>query len=184
MSAVRKITSAVVTERALSLLSKPIDAIMLFAVIAWGPVWCFVIGCFLELVFSVGIVYLHSHTVRKGYDFTGVNDVKEWICSPVESTQSSSVFGTIRRVFLKSLKWVLRKTVGSYWPMILIGSVIYIEPDYVSLMLKKPGESNLSVIVRVTIPAVIWSIGLWTLVMWGGWEGTTQIFTWLRDYLP
>lgn len=93
-----------------------------------------------------------------------------------------SVRRTSWRLFLRAIKWILRRTLGSYWPMVLIGSVIYIEPDYVSLMLKKPGESGLSLIVRVTIPATLWSIGFWTLVMWGGWEGAVQFFEWARGY--
>lgn len=182
MSAVRKVTSALVTERILSLLSKPIDAVMLFAVIAWGPVWCFVIGCILELIFCAGIIYLHGHSVRKGYDFTGVNDVRDWIFAPVEGSRTHSLISAMWRFFLKSIKWILRRTLGSYWPMVLVGSVIYIEPDYVSLMLKKQNETELSLICRVTIPAILWSIGFWTLIMWGGWEGVSQFFMWAQAY--
>lgn len=178
MGAVRKVTSAFLTERALTLASKPIDAAMLSALVLWGPLACFGIGLALELAFCSALVLIQAYAVRRGNDFTSVSDVVSWIQEPVSKDKSAVVYA-----LQSGMKWLLRKSLGSYWPMVLIGSVFYLEPDYVTLMLKKPGETELSVILRVTLPASIWSIGVWTLIYWVGWESLTPLLDLIWTHL-
>lgn len=166
MRAGRTLVLAIIVERTLTVLSKPIDALMLYLVAHGGPIPCYVVGCALDFLFSAAVLLLAVKTKSMGHDVTGIDAFKEWIWKPGPWS-------------LK--RWVMQKTAGSYWPMILVGSVFHIEPDYVTLMLRKPNESVPSVLLRVTAPAVLWSIGFWTMVYWGAWEAGIRI---LERYSP
>src|SRR3989344_6855019 len=145
------VARALVVERILSFLDKFIDAAMVLALLIWGPVGCFVVGFILSIIFALSVL---EGELRTG--FTGIEDLKQYVA---EGTEDS---------------WLKRKIMPllfrSYWTMMLIGSIFYIESDYVTLILKRKGETRVSIFFRVLLPSVTWGIFGWTLFYWGALE--------------
>lgn len=179
MRFVPSLASAIAVERTLSLTDWPITALMLAALVWGGPFACFVVGCVLELAIAIAVLELHLFSVRRwNFDVIGLTQLRQMLnsSSPVDEIQGKWYWLRWMRRAKSTLalktKLLARSLLGSYWLMILVGSMIPIlEPDYVTLFLRRDHESRLSVILRVTVPAVVWSIGLWTLIFWLGQQG-------------
>ena len=144
---------------------------MIIAVIMWGPIGCFAVGFVLSLIFCLIVLEMHLQSSKRGFDVTGVEHMKEWANQP-HSTQGSR----LRQTFSRLLRNAARVFIGSYWLMIIFGSVFFIECDYVTILLRKKGEGRLSVIFRVMIPSVTWGIAMWTLFYWAAWEFSNRLF--------
>ena len=166
-----RIASALTVERSLSFLDKFIDAAIIGAIILWGPLAAFAIGVVLSFAFCLVVLEMHLQTSKRGFDITGVDHLKEWAFSP---TNQQGFWLT--QLATKAAKTFLRFLSGSYWAMMLIGSVIYLECDYVTLFLRKKNEGRLSVIIRVMIPSVLWGVGVWTALYWATWTYATYLF--------
>lgn len=171
----RKVAMAVAVERGLSFLDKFIDAAMILALILWGPVVCFAIGVILTLVFCLAVL---EGELR--FKFTGIEHMKEWAHAPTASKKSKPVS---RWITLK-LKALFRAMLRSYWLMLILGSVAYLEADYVTLLLKKTDETRRSVFLRVMLPSVVWGIGVWTLIYWGALEFALWLWVWVVGCTP
>jgi hypothetical protein len=166
-----RIASALTVERSLSFLDKFIDAAIIACIILWGPLQAFAVGVAMSLVFSLVVLELHLQTSRLGHDVTGVEHMKEWARTPT-SREGFWLFRPIKMM----AKAFLRFLSSSYWAMMLIGSVVYLECDYVTLFLRKKNEGRLSVIFRVMIPSVLWGVGVWTALYWLTWTYATHWF--------
>jgi hypothetical protein len=160
-----RIASALTVERSLSFLDKFIDAAIIACIILWGPLQAFAVGVGLSFVFCLVVLEMHLQTSKRGFDITGVEHLKEWAFEPT----SRGGFW-IGRIMTMTAKAFLRFLSRSYWAMMLIGSVVYLECDYVTLFLRKEGEGRLSVIFRVMIPSVLWGVGVWTALYWLTWS--------------
>jgi hypothetical protein len=159
-----RIASALTVERSLSFADKFIDAAIIACIILWGPLQAFAVGVVLSLVFCLVVLEMHLQTSKRGFDITGVDYLKEW------AFESASRRGSwIGYLITMTAKAFLRFLSRSYWAMMLIGSVVYLECDYVTLFLRKKGERRLSVIFRVMIPSVLWGVGVWTALYWLTW---------------
>lgn len=160
---VQRAGQAIVTERLLSFLDKFVDAAMIISLILWGPLICFAVGFLLTLVYCLAVLELE---IRTG--FTGVEHMKVWAFT------EDATDGTVQ----KGLKAIFRLMIRSHLLMLVIGSVAYLEADYVTLLLKKPGETRRSIFVRVMLPSVTWGITAWTLIYWGSFTFATTL--WVR----
>jgi len=159
----------------LSFLDKFIDAAMILSLILWGPVACFAVGFVLSLIFCLGVL---EGELR--FKFTGVEHLKEWAFLPIQKEGPRPGFYWV----ILKIKAVFRGMLRSYWLMLLIGSVIYLEADYVTLLLKKSGESRRSIFIRVMLPSVTWGIMIWTLLYWGALNFALWVWTWLVGCTP
>jgi len=180
------IARAIAVERALKFADAPVTASMLTAMVIWGPVGCYIVGFALDFVFAAIVLELHLQSIKRfGVDVIGIADIRKSIYGPVLDEQL--VGGRIRRLWQRSrmgvtraLKSVAGRILGSYWMMIFFGSMIsYLEPDYVTLFLRKEEEGRISVLTRVTLPAVAWSIGIWTGIYWCAVQG----FSWAVTFV-
>ena len=166
-----RVASALTVERSLSFLDKFIDAAIIIGIILWGPITAFAIGVVLSLVFCLVVLEMHLQTSKRGFDITGVDYLKEWAFT---STPQGGFW--LGRLTSMTAKAFLRFLSSSYWAMMLVGSVVYLECDYVTLFLRKKNEGRLSVIIRVMIPSVLWGVGVWTALYWATWTYATYLF--------
>lgn len=169
MTRTQKIAGAILFERFTSLGSKPIDVIMVILIVGYGPwygpILAFSIGLLLELIWDIWILEVHLITSKKGNDWTKIADYKAWVMEPVES-RDGHWLGRVGRGLWRCVKWLLRHSFSHYVPMVFFWSVVYVESDYVTLLLRKPKEDMLSVFWRVMLPAATWSILVWTALYW------------------
>lgn len=166
-----RVASALTVERSLSFLDKFIDAAIIIGIILWGPITAFAIGVVLSLVFCLVVLEMHLQTSKRGFDITGVDHLKEWAFT--HTPQGGFWIGRLTSMTAKAF---LRFLSSSYWTMMLIGSVVYLECDYVTLFLRKENEGRLSVIFRVMIPSVLWGVGVWTALYWLSWTYAQHVF--------
>lgn len=164
----RRVVQAFAVERLLSFLDKFIDIAMILALILWGPIVCFGVGVVLSLIFCICVLEMELR-----FRATGVEHLKEWAYTNAETGRGFRA--AMARWLSNRLKSVLRIMMRSYWLMLLVGSVVYLESDYVTLLLKKQGEGRGSIFLRVMLPSVVWGIGIWTLIFWG----SLQFALWL-----
>lgn len=166
----RKVAQAVAIERLLSFVDKFVDIAMIVALIIWGPAACFLVGFVAAVIFCVVVLEIELR-----YRATGVEHLRDWAYS-VENLpyRPRSVFlrisHAIARLFRNTFRAMLRVMFRSYWLTLIFGSVFYLESDYVTLLLRRPDEGRLSTYVRVMLPSVTWSIGVWTLIYWASLE--------------
>lgn len=169
---VRKVAGALATERVLSFLGELfVGGPMLYTAVVYGPVYCFAVGWVLELLFCLAVLWLQVFTRKRGHDLTGVTEIKEFIHEPIPKKEGP-VWGKLGRGTARAVQFLLRLSgLESYIPMVFFWSVFYVEADYVTLFLRKKGEAVFSVVDRVMLPAVTWSIGVWTLIFYFAVEG-------------
>lgn len=168
----KKAVRAVVVERVLSILGETVvTGAMIYTIAVYNPLYCFAVGWVLELLFCLCVLALQIHTHKRGDDITSITEFKEALHTPVEKRDGPWP-GKVWRSFLRGLQAIL-KAVGieSYLVMIFIWSVVYIEPDYVTIMQREKGETVWSVVDRVMLPAVTWSIMFWTFILYWVAEG-------------
>lgn len=166
----RKVAQAVAIERLLSFVDKFVDIAMIVALIIWGPLACFLVGFVAALIFCVVVLEIELR-----YRATGVEHLRDWAYTAEDRNyRPSSIFlliaQAIARQFRKLFKALLRVMFRSYWLTLLIGSVFYLESDYVTLLLRRPNEGRLSTYARVMLPSVVWGIGVWTTIYWASLE--------------
>ena len=144
---------------------------MLYMIAVYNPLYCFAVGWVLELFFDVIVVVAQSRLEKRNFDLTALSDLKEFIQTRLEKVDGPW-WRRLRRWGARGLQLTLRSLgIQSYFPMVFIWSVWHIEPDYVTILLRGKGEPVWNVIDRVLLPAVTWSIAVWTVVFYLAAEG-------------
>lgn len=144
---------------------------MVYVMVVYNPLYSFAVGWVLELLFCLGVFFLQVQTRRRGEDVTQITEIIEFIHEPIP-VKDGPIWGKLGRGFSRFTQFLLRVLgIRSYVPMVFFWSVFYIEADYVTILLRKEGEPAWNVIDRVMLPAVTWSIGVWTVFTYLAVEG-------------
>jgi hypothetical protein len=98
------------------------------------------------------IVYISDQFAKRKIDITGIEEMRTIADAQLEKKQ----------VFKRIVKWIMQREFAIFW----IGSVYYLDPDYVALLMRKKGESLVSLTKRIIIPSVMISMIFWTSVYW------------------
>lgn len=111
----------------------------------------------LYIVVCAAIVFISDSFHARGIDITGIEEMRA-------TAQRADLE---RRQFVKRfVRWFMARESLIFW----IGSWFYLDPDYVTLMLRKKGDSFMKVMVKITIPSVIVSMLVWSTVYWAAYQ--------------
>lgn len=141
-------------ERVISVLTRCIDALIIGLIFAYPGIenlwWIFLSTTLLNLIFCALVVLVVDFIRAKyGIDLTGIEELKRYVSA------SDSTFKKIVNYMLSS-----RRTI--FW----IGSWFYLDPDYVTLILRDVKKSVLRDIYEITVPSVLFAMIVWVPAYW------------------
>lgn len=152
-----KATKFVVTERIITVATRFFTDVPMLGFILADPTWGWVKSMIfvtpLYVLVCAMIVFIHDRFHEKGIDLTGIEEMRD-TCSDETLKKNQLVKRFIR--------WFMQRESLIFW----IGSFFYLDPDYVTLMLRKKGDSFVKTVLTLTVPSVIISMLVWTTVYW------------------
>lgn len=150
-----KVGTGVLTERILTVLTRAlVDGPMIylfvkgfniFEVASIFIVWCF----FLYLL----VIYAYDYCVATGYDLLGLNYLAELKEQKIPNNQR------MKRI----AQWIVRRE----FTIFIVGSLFYLDPDVVTILLRKKGERG----YKVLFYSVVYSISVYSVIYWLGVKG-------------
>ena len=165
---------AIVAERVITVLTRVLTDVPMVAILAWDSG---LVGTLLALVVVTPIYFLLCVAIvvssdlaqeKKGIDITGLETLRELEGEILEEKR------WVSRVVQKVLK--SRKLI--FW----VGSWFYLDPDYVTLLLRKKEEGYAHTFLRITLPAVLISMVVWLGVWWAAVKGY-HLAQWFLDWV-
>ncbi len=147
-------------ERFITFLTRFTDVAMIFLIWkfgARGALYSFLGVGMAYFIFCTAIVYFNEFMFRKGYDVTGIETLRGMAGEQYEKGQW----------FKRAVGWVLRSRKTIFW----IGSWFYLDPDYVTILLYERERGFVYNILRLTLPAIIISMTVWTAVYYSAYLG-------------
>lgn len=151
-------------ERVISVLTRCVDGLIIGLIIAYPGIenlwWIFLSTSLLNFIFcSLIVIVIDSVRLRFGIDLTGLEDLRKYV------RQNDTTFKRVLHVVLSG-----RRTI--FW----IGSWFYLDPDYVTLILRDTRKSVYKDICEITAPSVFLAMIIWVPVYWilcyAFWAGT------------
>ena len=164
---------AVIAERAITLATRVFTDVPMLAILAWdsgiqGLATAFVVVTPIYLLFCVAVVFMSDAGLKKGLDLTGLETLRELEHAVLEKKQW---FKRIIRRILRSRKLI-------FW----VGSWFYLDPDYVTFLIRKKEDGYISTFLRITLPSVIISMVVWLGVWWAAIQGFHWA-VWMLDWV-
>lgn len=162
-----KATKYVITERVLTFLTRIVDALMIYFIWAdpvYGVIKAFLICTPINFVLCCIVVYLNDIFVKNGHDFTGIEEFREMAYETYHKRQYVKRFAS----------WTLKRRRTIF----LVGSCFYIDPDYVTLLLRDKEKGFWNNSLKITLPSVLLAMTVWTPVYWCAHKGYIWA-TWL-----
>ncbi len=144
-----------ITERVITVLTRGIDVMMVYFIVTdrtHGVMKTLVFVTPVYVVVCTIIVCLNEVLVNMGYDVTGIEELKKIAGQHHRPSQW----------FKRFVSWILRRRTTIF----LIGSWFYLDPDYVTLLLRDKTRTVWSDILLITTPSVILSMVVWTPIYW------------------
>lgn len=157
-----RIMSFVTVNRILAAISLGVDGIMIYLIKNYGFWFEMVAVNVLFFVVCSLTLLTYDFFSQKGYDLLSMDYFHELRDEPLE-----------KKNFLKRFtQWILRREKTIFW----LGS-LWLEPDVVTLLLRKGEKTKLKDIVSVTLPSVVLCITFWSVVFYLGLKGYVY-FSW------
>jgi hypothetical protein len=154
----RGATEFVLLERISTLLTRCIDSLMIYLIWKGHPIIELVICIPIFFALCVGFVLIYDWRISKG--------IKMPIMEELVSLKGKRLkCKNYKRRYLKwawdnLVQWLLRREIMLF----LIGSVFVLDPNFVTLLLRRGVQSNLRDFLRITLPSVIHCVVSWTII--------------------
>lgn len=149
-------------ERVITVLTRVFDVLDVALIVQYGPITAFVVVTPLYFAFCGIIVWLSHRSATRGIDLFGIDTLRVLV--------TADPAGLTR--WKRFARWVLQRRTSIFW----IGSVFYLDPDFVTLLLRRPGDTLWRTLAMIALPSVVLSQTVWVGVYWLGYQG----FTWAR----
>lgn len=157
-----KIGKYIVTERVITFLTRIVDALMIYFIWTipdYGVVYAFVVGGIVYFVLCASVIYINDVFLRNGYDITGIEELRQM------AHRSYPQKNWVKRL----VSWMLKRKTTIF----LVGSWFYLDPDYVTLLLRDKDKGLVASLTKITLPSVIISMAVWTPIYWCACKGYT-----------
>ncbi|MEK9207513.1 MAG: hypothetical protein AAB922_03465 [Patescibacteria group bacterium] len=151
-----KVSKFFITERVITLLTRVIDALIIYLVILdptpYGGLKAYVYTTPLNIFLCVCVVYVLDVFSRNGYDLTGLEEYQEILHEKYHRKQYIKRFA----------QWILKRRGTIFW----VGSWFYLDPDYVTLLLRDKGRGFWTNILWITVPSTVLAMAVWVPLWW------------------
>ncbi len=155
-----RIGKFIITSQIITALTRLIDVGMIYYIVSggkYGAVKAFLFMTPLNIILSMAIVYVVEWLLDKGHDVTGVEELRS-----MENKSYSS-----KQWIKRFVQWIIKRKVTIFW----IGSWYYIDPDYVTLLIRERERGFWFNSFYITIPSVLLAMIVWTPVYWLAFRG-------------
>lgn len=164
---------AFLAERVITVATRVFTDVPMLAILAWdsgiqGLATAFFVVTPISLLLCIAVVLINDAGLKKGLDLTGLEKLRE--LEHAVLTKKQWVKRIVRRI-LKSRKLI-------FW----VGSWFYLDPDYVTLLIRKKEEGYLSTFIRITLPSVVLGMVVWLGVWWAAVQGFRWA-VWLMEWV-
>lgn len=151
-----KVSKFFITERVITLLTRVIDALIIYLILQdptlHGAFKAFVYTTPINILFCAGVVYVLDVFTRNGYDLTGLEEYREMLHEHYHKKQ-----------YIKRLaQWMLKRRGTIFW----VGSWFYLDPDYVTLLLRDKAKGFWANVLEITVPSTILAMVMWVPFWW------------------
>lgn len=152
----------VIAERVITILTRVLTDVPMLAILAWdsslkGLMIAFLVVTPISLILCINVVLASDVAQKRGLDLTGLETLRELEHETLTKGQWVKRF----------IRWMLMSKRLIFW----IGSWFYLDPDYVTLLLRKKGEGYVSTFLRITLPSVVLGMVVWLGVYWAAVQG-------------
>jgi len=145
-----KLSRFLLIGRVIGIGEKLLDVLVIFLIIKIGIIAEYLIVVPLYSCYCMGIVMAYDYFLEKGYDFVGLEYLRNMQRGTLEK----------KKFFKRFLRTVMRRRYSIFW----IGSVAQINPDGVTLLLRKDRTSTLRNFLGITVPSTALSLAFWSVV--------------------
>lgn len=153
---------AVIAERVITVATRVFTDVPILAILAWdssivGLTTAFIVVTPIYLILCIAVVLISDAGFKKGLDLTGLETLRELEHAVLTKGQW----------FKRLMRWMLMSKRKIFW----VGSWFYLDPDYVTLLLRKKEEGYISTFLQITLPSVMISMVVWLGVWWAAVQG-------------
>ncbi len=162
---IAKLSRFLLIGRVMGIGEKLLDVLVIFLIIKLGIIAEYLIVVPLYSCYCMGIVMAYDYFLGKGYDFVGLEYLRNMQRGTLEK----------KKFFKRFLRTVMRRRYSIFW----IGSVAQINPDGVTLLLRRDRTSTLRNFLGITVPSTALSLAFWSVVFKMGIMGVAyfKLFT-------
>jgi len=122
-----------------------------------GILWASVVCTLISVVVYIAVVFVSDVAYKRGVDVTGLETLRQLEYAVLEP----------RQWFKRLIRWMLQSRRLIFW----IGSWFYLDPDYVTLLLRKKEEGYAAAFLKITLPSVFLSVVVWVALWWAAVQG-------------
>lgn len=152
----------IIAERVITIVTRVVTDVPMVLILAWdsslrGIITAFAVITPIYLLLCINIVLGSDAAQKRGLDLTGLETLRELEHAVLRRNQW----------FKRLVQRVLSSKRSIFW----VGSWFYLDPDYVTLLVRKKEEGYASTFLRITLPSVILSMVVWLGVYWAAVQG-------------
>lgn len=161
------VSKFIFVDHVLGWLTYTVDALMIYYIVtdpAHGIYKAFFYAGAWNFVLTSSVVWVNNYLYRRGYDLTAL----EALCEVKPTASHGWFMGNL----LQFKCWVLERRITIF----LIGSVHFLDPDYVTILLQDKRDSFIKIICTITLPSVILAMFVWTIYYAAGAEIISYLY--------
>lgn len=140
-----RVTKVIITHQIIGVGEKGLDAIMIFLIVGYGPALTFLVVTPIYFIYCMFVVMAYDFFLDKGYDLLELENLRI-------NGDSEDFNGFFR--------WVMKKRITIF----LVGSFFQLDPDGVTILLRKNREMFWKNSIKITLPSTLISMTVWTTV--------------------
>jgi hypothetical protein len=150
-----KVGMGVLTERVLTVLTRVLVDIPMVYLFLEGFNFIGVASVFIVwyFIFCLAVIYIYDYCADKGHDLLGINYIVGLKDQEIKRNE----------IFKRFARWIVKRRITIF----LVGSLFELDPDIVTLLLRKKGERGF----KVLFYSVAYSIITWSVIYWLGVKG-------------
>ncbi len=161
----RDIIGFIIAHRALNLVSYAVDIFHIYLIIKYGFWPALFAISLLFFAICLATVFIHDIAVSFGYDILYMERIRRIGADDTDN----------RGILKRFAGWVLKRRSTIFW----LGS-LWLEPDLVTLLLRKDNRVTMSNTLKITLPSNILCVTVWTIIFYLGVRGYVY-FKWFIE---
>ncbi|MBI5133821.1 MAG: hypothetical protein HZA81_00305 [Candidatus Taylorbacteria bacterium] len=145
-----------VTERIITVATRIFTDVPMLAFIVGDPEFgwlkAIVFVTPLYVMVCIAIVLISDFFLKNGVDITGIEEARALSDENLTHNQFTARF----------VRWFTKRRLLIFW----VGSIYYLDPDYVTLLLRRKEDGLMKTTIKITVPSVLLSMLFWSTLYW------------------
>lgn len=159
----RDVIGFIIAHRVLNMVSYAVDICHIYLIVKYGFWPALLAISLLFFVVCLATVFIHDIAVSFGYDVLYMERIRRFGANDAGN----------RGILKRFAGWVLKRRSTIFW----LGS-LWLEPDLVTLLLRRENRVTMSNTLKITLPSNILCVTVWTVIFYLGVQGYVY-FKWV-----